>query len=537
MKQEKRRTSSVRVLGFSLISLISISIVCVLALAFLVVFMQDRNSVIASEKLVGSELQRRQKQMSVQLLDYAYWDEAVEKIVDTQDPAWIRDNFGEYLYSTTSMSEVQVFDPQDRRTLLIADGELVEDPPAAVMGTGEKALIDDALATEDNTEPVPVAGFVERDGEVFLAAALRMTTYEGENDISTDHVMTFARRVDADLLAEIAAANLIRNVRWSDSGGGLRDGAIDITWYGGDQGRQLVWRPDLPGTGMIPIMLAGLFVFVAVVMSIGLIFARRISQHGRQLADASVEADHANRMKSDFLASMSHELRTPLNAVIGFSELMRREHLGPIGNVKYLEYADDIHTSGKHLLSLVNGLLDLSKIEAGRYDLDRRAVEPAEVIAQSLKLVEHLAAEKNIAVSWDVESGAPSIWADERALRQILVNLLTNALKFTGPGGEVSCRAARSDGRKVEICVSDTGIGIKAENISQVLEPFFQVRSDDNRRTIGTGLCLPVAKKLADLMGGDLTIESEPGEGTTVRIVLPAAAMPQKEAGAARMIA
>ena len=266
MKQEKRRTSSVRVLGFSFISLISISIVCVLALAFLVVFMQDRNSVIASEKLVGSELQRRQKQMSVQLLDYAYWDEAVEKIVDTQDPAWIRDNFGEYLYSTTSMSEVQVFDPQDRRTLLIADGELVEDPPAAVKGTGEKALIDDALATEDNTEPVPVAGFVERDGEVFLAAALRMTTYEGENDISTDHVMTFARRVDADLLAEIAAANLIRNVRWSDSGGGLRDGAIDITWYGGDQGRQLVWRPDLPGTGMIPIMLAGLFVFVAVVM-------------------------------------------------------------------------------------------------------------------------------------------------------------------------------------------------------------------------------------------------------------------------------
>lgn len=519
---------TVRILGISFVALLSLSVVFVAVLSFLVVYLQDRNAIAASEKLVRGDLDKRLHAMSVQLLDNGYWDQAVDNVITIPNPAWIAEEFGAYLYSTSHMSRVQIFDGADRRVVLIDEGELQDDPGEAVFGPGEKALIAAARATEDDAEPVVAAGYVQSGEDVMMAAAIRMTTYVGDADRSTDHVMVFSRRMDADFLTGLESDNLVRSMRWSGGDGGFRRGSTPVAFYGGSGGRWLSWRSDLPGTDMIPALLAGLFAFVAVVLAIGLIFTRRIGEHARQLDEARTAAERASQMKSEFLTHMSHELRTPLNAVLGFSDLMRRQHLGPLGDARYMEYLNDIHASGEHLLALVNGLLDLTRIEAGRLDIQAETLAVAGLAAESVEMLRPLAAEKDIALSWSVENEGLTVLADDRSLRQILINLLGNAVKFTPPGGEVACRArARRDG-SVEITVTDTGIGIGAADLPRVLEPFMQVGAAQTEgQKPGTGLGLPLARKLAELMGGTLDIESEPGRGTAVTVVLPAGAAPQ----------
>ena len=239
------------------------------------------------------------------------------------------------------------------------------------------------------------------------------------------------------------------------------------------------------------------------------------------LAVARDQAEEANRAKSDFLALMSHELRTPLNAIIGFSEIIKSEMMGPLGNPKYREYASDVFDSGQHLLGLINDILDLSKIEAGKMELEEKDVDVAEVIGSCLRLVTERAAKGGVKLITEIPDDLPALRIDERTLKQILLNLLSNAVKFTPEGGSVTVETWFRPESGFVLQVADTGVGIALEDIPKALTPFGQVGSRLDRKYEGTGLGLPLTKSLVEMSSGSLDLQSEVGAGTTVTVRFP----------------
>ncbi len=248
--------------------------------------------------------------------------------------------------------------------------------------------------------------------------------------------------------------------------------------------------------------------------------AETTAERNHELWRAKAESEAANRAKSEFLANMSHELRTPLNAILGFSEIIKDQLLGPAGQPKYVEYANDIHSSGRHLLEVISDILDLSKVEAGQVQLHEEPVALEPVITDCIRLIGARTRDTNIVT--ELAPDLPLLRADMTKLKQVLLNLLSNAVKFTLPGGRIVVRARRNDRGGIVIVVADTGIGMRPEDIPKALEPFSQVDGSIDRRHQGTGLGLPLAKSLCELHGGSLEIESEVGEGTMVIVTFPA---------------
>jgi signal transduction histidine kinase len=236
---------------------------------------------------------------------------------------------------------------------------------------------------------------------------------------------------------------------------------------------------------------------------------------------AVANAKLADKSKIDFLANMSHELRTPLNSIIGFTEMIKGEMMGPFENKIYKGYVNLINESGNHLLSLVNDILDVSKIEAGVMELDEDDVGVADVINLSAKMVRHRAQISGVELTTDIPDDFPLVRADPVRLKQILLNLLDNAIKFTNAGGTVIASASQQHDGGINIQVTDTGIGIAADAIPQVLKPFGQVAEVMQRSQGGSGLGLPLVNSLIELHGGRMQIDSEIGKGTVVTIFLP----------------
>ncbi|MFK7791776.1 MAG: sensor histidine kinase [Devosiaceae bacterium] len=237
--------------------------------------------------------------------------------------------------------------------------------------------------------------------------------------------------------------------------------------------------------------------------------------------EARRRADDANLAKSRFLATMSHELRTPLNAILGFSEVLKGEVLGPMPNDQYREYSNDIHESGSHLLNLINEILDLSRIEAGRHELSEEAVQVAYVVEEAAHLLAMKAKGKSITLHEDYQESMPKLWADERAVRQITLNLLSNAIKFTPLNGEVTIKviATQDGGQMIE--VRDTGPGIPEDEIPVVLSSFGQGSIAIKNAEQGTGLGLPIVQALMKTHGGRFELHSKLREGTIVRAIFP----------------
>ena len=231
------------------------------------------------------------------------------------------------------------------------------------------------------------------------------------------------------------------------------------------------------------------------------------------------EIEKASRHKSEFLANMSHELRTPLNAILGFSEMLAERLFGDL-NSKQEEYVRDIHESGKHLLSLINDILDLSKIEAGKMELELSEFDVPSALRDAITLVKERAQRHGIALRLEIDPGLGSLHADERKFQQIMLNMLSNAVKFTPDGGSIHV-CAKPNGAAVEIFVSDTGAGIAPEDQAAVFEEFKQVGKDSTRKAEGTGLGLPLTKRFIELHGGTIRLESAPGKGSTFGFTLP----------------
>ena len=245
----------------------------------------------------------------------------------------------------------------------------------------------------------------------------------------------------------------------------------------------------------------------------------RIVELAENYEQEKIRAEEANQSKSEFLANMSHELRTPLNAINGFSDIMKKEMFGPLGDPRYREYISDILFSGQHLLSLINDILDMSKIEAGKMSLNAETMSISEMVTQVLRIVRGRADENRLTLIHD-DIEAHDIEADPRAVKQVLLNLATNAIKFTPEGGKVTLSVEpKSTG--IIVRVSDTGIGISEEDIARLAQPFEQIDSQHSRKHEGTGLGLALSKSLVELHGGNFTIDSVLGEGTTVTFTLP----------------
>ena len=237
------------------------------------------------------------------------------------------------------------------------------------------------------------------------------------------------------------------------------------------------------------------------------------NQSARETAEA------ASKIKSEFLANMSHELRTPLNAILGFSEVIVTEMFGP-GVPRYRDYAKDIHGAGKHLLALINDILDISKAEAGKLELHLEEVNLSDLVKECARLMRGRAAEQDLRLSLAV-APLPLLLIDRLRTKQVLLNLLSNAIKFTPEGGVISVSAHQDGGGRVVICVADSGIGIAADMLPTVFEPFRQIDSAIARKLEGTGLGLALVKSLMELHDGDVAIESAPAKGTSVYVSFP----------------
>jgi PAS domain S-box-containing protein len=241
-----------------------------------------------------------------------------------------------------------------------------------------------------------------------------------------------------------------------------------------------------------------------------------------ELINARQAAEKASIAKSEFLAKISHEIRTPLNAIIGFSEVMVDERFGPIGNERYREYLKDIHASGEHLISLLNDLIDLSKVEAGRVELTFVSVNLNDLIQQCVAIMQQQANRERVIIRTALSANLPQIIADMRSVRQIALNLLSNSIKFTGAGGQVIVSTALTDEQEVVLRVRDTGSGISEKDLEAALEPFQQTAAALQSGSSGTGLGLPITKALVEANHGRLRIASEVGVGTLVEVAFPA---------------
>jgi signal transduction histidine kinase len=271
--------------------------------------------------------------------------------------------------------------------------------------------------------------------------------------------------------------------------------------------------------------LAGLGVIFAAVYATGLAFgagmiARKRKQHEQALLESNGEAKSADARKAGVIATMSHELRTPLNAIIGFSEMLMKENALALDGGRRNEYARVINTSGQHLLSVVNGMLDISKIEAGRFDIAPESFAPAPIIAACCELLALRASEAGLSLKSTIADDLPEIVADKRALSQILINLLSNAIRFTDRGGKVAIKTC-AQAEDIAFVVEDNGVGISDENLTRIGQPYFQADASYERRRTGTGLGLSIVHDLVALHGGALIIESRVGEGTRVTVRLP----------------
>ena len=246
-----------------------------------------------------------------------------------------------------------------------------------------------------------------------------------------------------------------------------------------------------------------------------------IRTKNERLEVALKEAEAAVHAKSEFLANVSHELRTPLNAIIGFTEIMEREMYGPLGHDRYKDYAENVLQSGRHLLAIINDLLDMAKVEAGKLDLNERTIEVGGLVESCLSLMRDRIKQQGLELVLRLPSGGPLLWADERLVKQMLINLLANAVKFTPEGGTITLKGEVTPLRGYDLSVADTGIGIAEDDLATVLAPFGQVESAMNRSHAGTGLGLPLVNAMIRLHGGTLKLESTVGHGTIASLAFP----------------
>gem|GEM_PF-3996768 len=468
--------------------------------------------------------------------DYAVWDDAVNYVVLQKDLVWIETNIGD-----------GVVVGRDADTSLVINGDdfMWYFQSGEIERSQIEPFMSDLLelarqAREAPAErPAAATGVLAIDGKLFNIGFGAITPQgiatSPELPDETRSVFGFMYHFKPEQLLEIGAAAGIPDFQYSVQAPETGS-KIALTSPTGQPIGYLTWTAVKPGTQFIKLMImpalamAALIAFVvAVIVKRSFALAHDLATHEddletqvNHLEASRMKAQAADRAKSEFLATMSHELRTPLNAIIGFSQIISEQRLGPGQTDKYVEYARDINDSGQHLLSIINNVLDLSKIEAGKFDLYFEHAHVEELIKSSARFVENKTEGENKSIVVEIADHDIRVNVDSGAIRQVLINLLSNAVKFSPENTVIRVKSfvcAKRNGVILE--VADEGIGISEDQIDHVLAPFNQADASHTRSHQGTGLGLPIAKRLAELHGGSLEITSALEQGTTVRIILP----------------
>ncbi len=460
--------------------------------------------------------------------DWAWWNEAIEKLAVRPDRPYADSDLGEYTRVNFNLFASLVVSPDDRPIFAYLRGRAVPQPEAARWIESLQPLID-ATRRESGEQSVPAAAFVRMADEIVLASAAAMVPEEGSPPVGWDRpaVLVFTRVLDAAFFDKVARSAGVEAARI-----GFGEPSYPLFGADGTPMARLIWQVKLPSETILaelgPIGAAITLVMVSLggLVAFGLVrHARRYHLHHIQqeqrLRTAMLEAHEANHAKSLFLANMSHELRTPLNGVIGYAQLLRLSYAGPL-NEKQHEYVDTIEGAGRHLLSLLQDILDLSKIEAGRDELDESDVVIEEVVGKAIVLAAPRAREAGVAIA--VDAAAPIVLrADGRRLLQMVLNLLSNATRFTPKGGTITVRWSRRRDGAIEIAVIDQGPGIPEEDMGHVLQPFHRRLGDATERDAeSNGLGLPLTARLMELHGGNIHLGNHPAGGLVVRLLFPA---------------
>ncbi len=438
-----------------------------------------------------------------------------------------------------------LFDLPDGTMMVIRnDGHLVpvtarlqsirwEDKSALMMALSAVHTPPVAAAVADLSEPAEIEPVSETDAAV---EALRMETEELRSilETATDGVVVVGSE------GEVRSLNRSASALFNYDDGEIRGKPFATLFAHESQKAVLDYLAGLSGHGVASVLNDGREVigreasggFIPLFMTMGRLSSsngfcaviRDITQWKRteeELRNAKRAAETANAHKTDFLARVSHEIRTPLNAIIGFSDMMASEHFGPIGNARYVEYAGDIGRSGRHVLDIVNDLLDISKIEAGEMDLEFTSVEINDAVSEAVSLVQPQANSQRVIIRTSLSGSVPNVVADNRSIKQIALNILSNAIRFTPSGGQIVVSTAYEANGSVILRIRDTGVGMTRTELEQAMKPFRQVTTGARKRGDGTGLGLPLTKAMAEANRAHFSINSAPNEGTLVEISFP----------------
>ena len=491
----------------------------------------------AAQHLARSSIMVLQNTLTKFVSEYAYWNDTAQNTIENFNEEWVKDYIEIWAIDGLEMDGVLAVGHGNR---VIAHAQrngtqTLSDP--SLFPTGLTKLIDAARAQPQALGEVnpSISGFFKDDHGLYLASAA-VIMWEDERGAALDQgvpgVLIFFKSMDGPVLRDIESQFLLKGLELKTDASPATMVQLPLKSVDGTVLGKLQWRVREAGTDMLRNLIVPMIVIsVLMLCTVGYIIwrtfraAKLVDNYHKWLESKTDEllqarnlAEAANRRKSDFLANMSHELRTPLNAIIGFSDIIRDPPTQNLGPERTKDYANDIYNSGQYLLTLINDILDMSKIESKRFELFEEIVPLDHLIGQCLKLVSRAADEKSIAMHW---TETPiSILCDTRAMKQILINLVTNAIKFSKP--ETLIRIDIDQGAEdFVIRIQDQGIGMTDEDLERALLPFGQVRDAHIRENQGTGLGLNISRALTELHGGKFTIASQYAKGTTVSIHLP----------------
>jgi signal transduction histidine kinase/sensor domain CHASE-containing protein len=491
----------------------------------------DRAQKAGQTQLVHAILKTYQDRVASEVAEYVSWSELYAYTRGARDPAFEKDSLGPYLNHIFGTDDVFIIARSGRATYAYRSGKGAS---ADILALSHpiRQLAENAFADEDAGRRRIISGVISLNGMPAIVAASAI--HPPEIKVPAEFVLIEARELDTIDTAALGKEYGLAELKIGPANGpGIplldpvrRPSGFTIGWLSTANGRQL-FHQVLPVILLIGIVAALAFTGVATAWWR---FLSDLKEGEDRVLAAELEATKAHaraaeetsRSKSAFIANMSHELRTPLNAILGFSEALLSGTFGPVPAGKYREYIGDIHVSGKHLLRLVNDILQLSKIEADKMEPHIEILSAQEAIAESMRVVGILAAKRNIRIQLQREPASPRVMADKKVLEQILLNILSNAVKFSEDGGlvEVACLPA---GDRCIIRVTDRGCGIPAHTLAQLGNPFVQAEGAFTRKYQGTGLGLAISFRLAEMMGASLVIDSIEGEGTTATLTLRAA--------------
>ncbi|MCK0070029.1 ATP-binding protein [Kordiimonas laminariae] len=498
-----------------LIPVFAVVIISVTAITGLVSFMVKKEDTAALKEeraILTHELETFNNQLAALAEDNAEWDKAVENLYLSENLVWLRHTVASTIHGKNETEGIAVIRPDG--TILYAEFENNYPAPDQLLSENLIVTINSPRPAQPLTAAVQGTGMFITENRIFGYAFHEISSdttmdIEGVPSLGPRPILVFFRELNAQSITNLKLGNAIKNPRIQNDLPTVLP-SVSIVGTNGPIA-YLVWEPFKPGSDIvaavgIPIFFLGLVIFISLIF-----FTRNAFTLIREL-------ERANKSKSAFLASMSHEVRTPLNSIIGFTELLSLELFGKVEGEKNKEYLSLIKGSGEHLLAIINDILDISKLEAGKYDVLSEPIETDAQIRSCLKLLEPAALDKAITIT---SSCAPTkIITDARIFRQILINILSNAIKFTGKEGSIHISAKPVDDR-FRIRVVDTGIGMSPEDLEKALVLFGQASGAQQQDIKGTGLGLPLVKRFMQLLDGEMDITSARNKGTTVSLCFP----------------